>query len=41
MSAHDFSDGARTNAIGHGQILLCVLIWVVIGVINVSYSRRR
>lgn len=41
MSIHSYSDGATTNAIGHGQILLCVLIWVVIGVVNLSYSRRR
>lgn len=33
--------GGMSNPISHGQILLAVLIWVVIGVINVSYNRRH
>jgi hypothetical protein len=33
--------GGISNPIGAGQILLCILIWVVIGAINVSYSRRH
>ena len=30
-----------SNNIGPGQILLCILIWAVIGAINISYARRR
>jgi hypothetical protein len=41
MSIHHYSDGATTNAIAPGQIALCVLIWIVVGVINVSYNRRH
>jgi hypothetical protein len=41
MSRSVTAAGAASNAIGGGQIFLCVLIWVVIGVINVSYARRR
>ncbi len=41
MSQSVTADGAASNAIGSGQIFLCVLIWVVIGVINVSHARRR
>jgi hypothetical protein len=41
MSIHNYADGATSNAIGSGQVLLCVLIWAVIGVINVSCARRH
>jgi hypothetical protein len=34
-------NGATSNAIGSSQIVLAVLIWLVIGVINVAYARRR
>jgi hypothetical protein len=33
--------GGMSNPISSGQIFLAVLIWVVIGVVNVSYNRRR
>ncbi len=32
--------GAVSNSISAGQFLLCVLIWLVIGVVNVGYNRR-
>lgn len=35
------ANGAVSNTIGGGQVLLAVLIWLVIGVINVAYARRR
>jgi hypothetical protein len=40
MSRSVGAQGAVSNSISAGQILLCVLIWVVIGVVNVSYNRR-
>jgi hypothetical protein len=40
MSHSVTAQGAVSNSIGAGQILLCVLIWLVIGVVNVGYSRR-
>jgi hypothetical protein len=41
MSTHYYADGASTNVIGGGQIGLAVLIWVIIGIINISYHRRH
>jgi hypothetical protein len=41
MSTHYYADGASTNVISSGQLGLAVLIWVVIGIINVSYHRRH
>jgi len=38
-AALNAGDGLRP--IESGQVFLCVLIWVVIGIINVSYARRR
>jgi hypothetical protein len=35
------SGATVTNNIGGGQVLLCVLIWAIIGAINISYARRR
>jgi hypothetical protein len=32
--------GTISNSIDGGQIFLCVLIWLVIGVINISYNKR-
>jgi hypothetical protein len=40
MSHSMTAAGAVSNSIGPGQILLCVLIWLVIGVVNVGYNRR-
>jgi hypothetical protein len=40
MSHSVTANGAVSNSIGGGQILLCVLIWLVIGVVNVGYNRR-
>jgi hypothetical protein len=40
MSHSVSAEGAVSNSIGAGQILLCVLIWLVIGVVNISYNRR-
>lgn len=41
MSQSISEHGAVSNTVGGGQVFLCVLIWVVIGIINVSYGRRR
>jgi hypothetical protein len=41
MSQDVAANGGVSNSIGPGQIFLCVLIWVVIGVINVAHARRR
>jgi len=30
-----------SNSIGAGQVFLCLLIWVVIGIVNISYNRRH
>jgi hypothetical protein len=40
MSHSVSAAGAVSNSIGGGQVLLCVLIWFVIMVVNVSYNRR-
>jgi plasmid stabilization system protein ParE len=40
MSQSVTAGGAVSNSIGAGQILLCVLIWVVIGLVNSGYNRR-
>lgn len=40
MSHSVTANGAVSNSIGGGQIMLCVLIWLVIGVVNVGYNRR-
>ncbi len=32
---------ASTNSVSTAQVILIVLIWVVIGVINVAYARRH
>jgi hypothetical protein len=41
MSHSVSAAGAVSNAISGGQIFLCVLIWLMIGVINVAYNRRN
>jgi hypothetical protein len=41
MSQDIAANGGISNPIDSGQIFLCVLIWVVIGVINVAHARRR
>jgi hypothetical protein len=35
------TDGTISNQTSSGQLGLVVLIWIVIGIINVSYARRR
>ena len=32
---------ASTSSVSTGQVVIIVLIWVVIGVINIAYARRR
>jgi hypothetical protein len=41
MSRDVTANGAVSNSIDGGQIFLCVLIWLIIGVINVAYTRRN
>jgi hypothetical protein len=41
MSQAVTAAGGVSNNIGAGQIILCVLIWLVIGVINLGYNDRR
>jgi hypothetical protein len=41
MSQSTTADGAISNSIGAGQVVLCLAIWLVIMIVNVSYSRRR
>jgi hypothetical protein len=35
------ADGATSNTVGGAQAAILVLIWIIIGVINVAYARRR
>ncbi len=35
------ANGAVSNVIGGGQVFLCVMIWIIIGVINIAYTRRH
>lgn len=35
------ASGAVSNSVGAGQVALAALIWIIIGVINVAYARRR
>jgi hypothetical protein len=35
------ANGAVSNPISPGQVWLVTLIWIIIGVINVAYARRR
>jgi len=30
-----------TTSVGPGQVLLVVMIWLITGIINVAYARRR
>jgi hypothetical protein len=41
LSRNVSANGGITSDIGAGQVLLAIMIWVVIGVINVAYARRR
>jgi hypothetical protein len=41
-ASHSVSaDGAVSNPINAGQVLVCLAIWLVIMIVNVSYSRRH
>jgi hypothetical protein len=41
LSQSVLPNGAVSNPIRSGQIVLALLIWIVIGIVNVSYNRRR
>jgi hypothetical protein len=34
-------NGGSSNSISGAQVALVALIWIIIGVINVAYARRR
>jgi hypothetical protein len=34
-------NGAVGNSVGNAQFWLVAIIWIVIGIINVAYARRR
>jgi hypothetical protein len=40
-SANTIGPGTVTTSVGPGQVLLVVMIWLIIGIINVAYARRR
>jgi hypothetical protein len=35
------ANGAVSNTVGGAQVALLALVWIIIGVINVAYARRR
>jgi thiamine pyrophosphate-dependent acetolactate synthase large subunit-like protein len=40
-AAVSVTGGSVHNAVSGGQVALVALIWVIIGIINVAYARRR
>ena len=40
-AANSIGPTSITTSVGPGQVFLVIMIWVIVGVINVAYSRRR
>ena len=40
-AANSIGPTSITTSVGTGQVFLVIMIWVIVGVINVAYSRRR
>ncbi len=40
-SQTDTASGAVSNSVGSAQVIVVAIIWIIIGIVNVAYARRR
>jgi hypothetical protein len=40
-SQTDTANGAVSNSVGSAQVIVVAIIWIIIGIVNVAYARRR